>query len=535
MASARHLDPEVSPSFTRSSGKEATVKAIAAEPERRVGGEPARAASPLNLGKSVLGLKSYPPPAVTALLIVQAALVFAIGRVTGIAFGAGSTDFGPHELIILTAAAAYPIASIFQRSFDQRAETLAAMWGMRLIAPLAVAQLIAIALFAGIFPSLPLAQSETSLVHWIGAWFIASYVANGLLNTGFEGIVRRWETAGRLARRVVVFGGSAYGQSFIEALTEQADHRVQVLAFFDDRAKAVPPAVGDVPYLGTAEELIAFVQREHVDEIFIALPWSANTRILEVLRQFRHLPVPVRLAPDSMVLRLHAGGETAITDPSLVPLVRQPPLSPWGLFVKSATDRSIAAAILTLSSPLLLAIAVAVKLSSPGPVFFRQQRLGFNNRPFSVYKFRTMRVARSEIDTLKQATRNDPRRTRTGTFLRRTSLDELPQLLNVLRGDMSLVGPRPHPMWRNAGDLWDQGGNLPLDAIIHEYASRHRVKPGITGWAQVSGFRGETTTVDRMLKRVEHDLYYIDHWSLWFDIKILLLTFFALFKTENAY
>ena len=295
-----------------------------------------------------------------------------------------------------------------------------------------------------------------------------------------------------------------------------------------------PNRIADIPFGGGADELIAYVQHHAIDEIFIALPWSADSRILDILRKFRPLPASVRLAPELALLHpALLGRETA--GAALAPIIRETPLSPWGQFFKSIVDRLAATAALLWFAPLLAGVAIAIKLTSRGPIFFRQQRLGFNNLPFSVYKFRTMRVARTAGETLKQAKRQDSRVTPVGAFLRRWSLDELPQLLNVLRGDMSLVGPRPHPMWRKASDLWEQGGSEPLDAIIHEYAARHRVKPGITGWAQISGCRGETATVDRMLKRVELDIYYIDHWSLWFDIKIILRTFFALFQSQDAY
>jgi Undecaprenyl-phosphate glucose phosphotransferase len=381
---------------------------------------------------------------------------------------------------------------------------------------------------------LPLASSETALLHWVGTWFAASYAVAGALDAGFETLIRRWERRGRLARHVVVYGGGPHGQRFIEALMRQPGNSLRIDAFFDDRAKSIPSQIGDVPFGGAADELIAFVQQNRVDEIFLALPWSADTRILDILRIFRALPVPVRLAPDSTLLHPALNGQDA-SAAALTPVIRRPPLSPWGQFVKSIADRGLAAFVLLWFSPLLAAIALAIKLDSRGKILFRQNRLGFNNQPFPVYKFRTMRAARSGDEMLKQAQRSDPRVTRVGGFLRRWSLDELPQLLNVLQGNMSLVGPRPHPMWRQASDLWAQGGSEPLEAIIHEYASRHRMKPGITGWAQISGYRGETATLERMHKRVELDVFYIDHWSLWLDLKIVLLTFLALFKSGEAY
>jgi putative colanic acid biosynthesis UDP-glucose lipid carrier transferase len=202
------------------------------------------------------------------------------------------------------------------------------------------------------------------------------------------------------------------------------------------------------------------------------------------------------------------------------------PLTGNNLVAKSIEDRVGAFLLLVLLAPLLLLITLAIRLDSAGPALFRQTRYGFNNEEFTVFKFRTMRIAGDErLGSLEQARRNDPRTTPVGRFLRRTSLDELPQLLNVLKGEMSLVGPRPHAVAHN--ELYSR--------VIDEYFSRHRVKPGITGWAQVNGLRGETETPDKMRKRVEYDVYYIDHWSLLFDMRILFLTVFVGFVNKNAY
>ena len=195
---------------------------------------------------------------------------------------------------------------------------------------------------------------------------------------------------------------------------------------------------------------------------------------------------------------------------------------------KRAFDLLGASLALLVLSPLMLAIALAIKLDSSGPVFFRQPREGFNNKSFRVFKFRTMYNNLGEVDNIQQASRKDPRVTRVGAILRRTSLDELPQLFNVLAGDMSLVGPRPHAASTRAG------GKL-FSEVVTSYAARHKVKPGITGWAQVCGWRGETDTEDKLIKRFEHDLYYIENWSLLFDFYILLRTAAALVVPRNAF
>jgi Undecaprenyl-phosphate glucose phosphotransferase len=204
------------------------------------------------------------------------------------------------------------------------------------------------------------------------------------------------------------------------------------------------------------------------------------------------------------------------------------PLSDWGQVAKFLEDRIISLLALTLVSPIMLLIALAIKLDSKGPVFFKQKRYGFNNELIEVYKFRSMYTDRTDANANKLVSKNDSRVTRVGRFIRKTSLDELPQLINVLRGELSLVGPRPHATHAKAADA------LYTD-VVEGYFARHKVKPGITGWAQINGWRGETDTEEKIQRRVEHDLYYIENWSLFFDLYILARTPIALLKTENAY
>jgi putative colanic acid biosynthesis UDP-glucose lipid carrier transferase len=193
--------------------------------------------------------------------------------------------------------------------------------------------------------------------------------------------------------------------------------------------------------------------------------------------------------------------------------------------VKTLEDRILAFLLLLLISPLMFIIAIGVKLSSPGPAIFKQRRHGWDGKPITVYKFRTMKVHREEKGQITQASKNDSRITPFGAFLRRTSLDELPQFINVLQGQMSIVGPRPHAIEHNEQ----------YKRLINDYVRRHKVKPGITGWAQVNGWRGETNILEKMQKRIEYDLWYIENWSLWFDLKIILLTVFKGFVGQNAY
>jgi putative colanic acid biosynthesis UDP-glucose lipid carrier transferase len=233
--------------------------------------------------------------------------------------------------------------------------------------------------------------------------------------------------------------------------------------------------------------------------------------------------VNVRVCPDAALLTRPVRRLPPIAALPTLDLYERP-MSGWNQVLKRIEDLVLAPILLLLTLPMSLAIAVLIRLDSPGPILFRQRRFGFNNNEFTVYKFRTMRHAPEDAH-VPQARRTDERVTRIGAFLRRTSLDELPQLLNVLRGEMSLVGPRPHAVAHNRH----------FAEIIDDYLGRHRVKPGITGWAQVNGLRGETRTEEQMRLRVQHDLHYIDNWSLWLDLKILLLTIFVGFVHENAY
>jgi Undecaprenyl-phosphate glucose phosphotransferase len=369
-------------------------------------------------------------------------------------------------------------------------------------------------------------SSEVSRV-WIGLWFAAALAGMGAVRGALWLRARRWVAEGRLARNIAIVGGGEHGERLVANLLRADDEGVNVIGIFDDRGDRVPSSIGGVPRVGTVDELVTYARYNRVDQIVVALPWSAETRVMQVLKKLRSLPVDIRLAPDLVGFRLlhasysHVGGVPVLD-------VFHKPLADWKLIVKEIEDRTLAALLLLFLAPLFLVVAIAIRLDSRGPVFFRQKRYGFNNHLIGVFKFRSMYHELRDEKADRLVTKNDPRVTRVGAFLRKTSIDELPQLLNVLLGEMSIVGPRPHALSAKAADrLYEE--------VVAEYAARHRVKPGITGWAQVMGWRGETDTVEKIQKRVEHDLYYIENWSLAFDVKILLLTFFAVLKSENAY
>lgn len=260
-----------------------------------------------------------------------------------------------------------------------------------------------------------------------------------------------------------------------------------------------------------------------IDEIVVAGRWSEIARIETIVDRLRMFPIPIRLLPDRATSRYLARPMTDIGLAMTIDLQRGP-LAAWQSRVKTTVDFVTAAGALVAFSPMLLVIAAMIKLDSPGPVFFRQTRVGFNGRPFRIFKFRTMRTI-EDGDEIRQATIGDDRVTPIGRWLRATSVDELPQLINVLCAEMSLVGPRPHAV----------AHDRQYRSLIANYALRHRVKPGITGWAQVCGLRGETPTVDLMARRIEHDLWYIHNWSFWLDSLIVVRTAVALMRPQNVY
>ena len=317
------------------------------------------------------------------------------------------------------------------------------------------------------------------------------------------------------------------GRRFVDRLTHAERYGARIVGIFDDRKERVPETIAGIAVEGRSDDLIAFVRRHRVDMVVVALPLSAELRMLEIVHKLRQLPIDIRVLTDFVGFHVpnrpvsYLGG---------IPLINvfDRPIKDWKAVGKAIEDRVIAACALVLLSPLLAAVALLVRLDSPGPALFRQKRLGFNNKLFEIYKFRTMYADKADPDANTLVAKGDPRVTRIGSWLRRLSIDELPQLLNVLKGDMSLVGPRPHAIHAKAADSY-------YDEVVADYAARHRVKPGITGWAQVNGWRGETDTAEKIQGRVEHDLYYIDHWSIGFDLWILVLTVVRGIAGKNAY
>jgi Undecaprenyl-phosphate glucose phosphotransferase len=364
---------------------------------------------------------------------------------------------------------------------------------------------------------------------WLVSWYVgglgALFASRIALSLGLRDLTRR----GRLERRTAIVGGGEAGIGLIQALEAQRESGVRIVGVFDDRNDdRSPDTVGGYPKLGTVEDLVEFARRTHLDLVIFTLPISAEQRLLHMLRKLWVLPIDIRLSAHMSKLRFRPHSYSYI---GAVPVldVFDKPIADWDMVVKIVFDRVVGALALIALSPVMLVTALAIKLDSKGPVFFRQKRYGFNNEMIEVFKFRSMYVDQSDATAAKLVTKGDPRVTRVGRFIRKTSLDELPQLFNVVfRGNLSLVGPRPHAAHAKAEErLYDQ--------VVDGYFARHKVKPGITGWAQVNGWRGETDTEEKIQRRVEHDLYYIENWSVLFDAYILIMTPISLLKTENAY
>jgi Undecaprenyl-phosphate glucose phosphotransferase len=336
----------------------------------------------------------------------------------------------------------------------------------------------------------------------------------------------RWQSAGRLKQLVAVYGTGDLAERLVERLSGCSD--IEIVGVFDDRAGR--GIIGDVlraqPH-GTTAELVEMSRLMEIDRIVVALPHSAEKRLLEILRKLHMMPVEISLAPDMVGFHVPAKDHGEFGGLPLLDVYNKP-LNFGQTLMKAVFDRLSAALGIVVLSPVLLAVAGAIKLDSKGPVLFRQNRYGFGDRVIEVFKFRTMKAENSDANGEKQTELNDPRLTRIGGFLRKWSLDELPQLFNVLRGELSLVGPRPHAVSMRV----KQRRNAD---IVPDYALRHHVKPGITGWAQVNGYHGPVDTERHLHQRVAYDLDYINHWSLWFDIRIVLKTVLIAFGHREAY
>ncbi|MEE4208127.1 MAG: undecaprenyl-phosphate glucose phosphotransferase [Parvularcula sp.] len=350
---------------------------------------------------------------------------------------------------------------------------------------------------------------------WLLAW--AGFSTVGIIGTRFAVawfLNKLAVNGGLLCRRIVMIGPASRAH-LISEKAEKTETSVEVVRHFEPASLADPEGP-------EFTKLQLMVEAGEIDDLILCPVGDDDGPLEELLEQLRRLPIHVSLAPHPLWIK--RGGRIGSVGEVPTFTVQRRPIDGWGIFTKMLEDRILSAVIIVLISPILLLCALAVKLDSPGPIFFVQRRQGMAGDIFPIIKFRSMRVM-EDGDDVQQATKDDDRITRVGRILRRTSLDELPQLFNVLKGEMSLVGPRPHALKHDAY----------YSKLIKDYAARHRVKPGMTGWAQVNGFRGETNEPEKMEARLQYDLAYIENWSLWFDLRVLLLTFKAVLKPENAY
>ncbi|MBB3288359.1 MULTISPECIES: undecaprenyl-phosphate glucose phosphotransferase [unclassified Rhizobium] len=365
-------------------------------------------------------------------------------------------------------------------------------------------------------------------LHLLGVWLAVGagflLVARLLFAYG----IRNWARNGIMERRAVIIGGGEPAKELIRALEHQPDNDIRICGIFDDRGeKRSPVMVAGYPKLGTVMELVEFARLVRVDMLIIALPISAEERILQLLKMLWVLPVDIRLAAHANKLRFRPRAYSHVGAVPMLDIFNKP-IRDWDGVAKRIFDIFFSLVALALLWPVMLGAAIAVKVTSKGPVFFMQKRHGFNNEIIKVFKFRSMYTHMSDPTARNAVTKNDPRVTPVGRFIRKTSIDELPQLFNVLLGNLSLVGPRPHAVLAASH-------NRTYADVVEGYFARHRVKPGVTGWAQINGWRGEIDSDDKIKFRTAYDLYYIENWSLLFDLKILFLTPFRLLNTENAY
>jgi Undecaprenyl-phosphate glucose phosphotransferase len=363
---------------------------------------------------------------------------------------------------------------------------------------------------------------------WLASWYLAGLFVLTALRLALSRLVRAWTAAGILERRAVLVGGGPEAVDLVRALREEPANDIRICGIFDDRDDARVPALNEgLPKLGRIDELLEFGRQAEIDMLIVALPMTAEARLVALLKRLWILPVDIRLSARATQLRFRPRSYSFIGSVPFLDLFDKP-IADWDALTKRIFDVAVASLALIILSPVFLAAMLMIRLDSPGPIFFRQRRYGFNNEVIEVLKFRSLYHHMADPEARKMVTKNDPRVTRVGRFLRRSSIDELPQLVNVIAGSLSLVGPRPHAV--NA-----QMQNRLYEQIVDGYFARHRVKPGITGWAQVNGWRGEIDCDHKIRGRVEHDLYYIENWSVLFDAYILALTPFRLLDAEGAY
>ena len=454
---------------------------------------------------------THGPLTLAALVRILLEPVVALGTLAAAAAWYGVTATGPYLILALL---------VFSLTFPGKAPRAPGAGGIARDVLADWLLMVGLLLMLGWATQTLDAFDERVLIAWIAFTPPLLFAAHILSPV----VLPRIMSAEGLRRRAVIAGAGDLGRQLADRLRSSPIQGVEVAGFFDDHAPEEQPGEVRDSLLGPIDRLADYAKANRVDLIYLALPLESQPRIARLLDELCDTTASVYLVPDIFLFDLiqaridHVGGLPVLA-------VCETPFYGVNGMVKRISDLVLATLILILIAPLLAVIALSVKLSSPGPAIFRQRRYGLHGQEVVVYKFRSMTVAEDGA-VVKQATKNDSRVTPLGAFLRRTSLDELPQFINVLQGRMSIVGPRPHAIAHN--EMYRK--------LIRSYMIRHKVRPGITGWAQVNGLRGETETVEKMRSRVAYDLDYLRNWSLGLDLKIILKTIFVVLKRqETAY
>ena len=359
----------------------------------------------------------------------------------------------------------------------------------------------------------------------IGMWFVSTAIALNLWRLFFRALLFRFRRSGLNTKQVIIIGATSTGINLANQIKDNPQLGLEIVGFYDDRPEHRLPELAENSLMGTIAEGIDLVKKSpEISDVYIAMPMKAEDRITDILNQCSDTTATVHIIPDFFIYNiLHARWQYIGNMQTLS--IFDSPFEGFNHTLKRVEDLVIGSLILIIITVPMCFIALAVKLTSKGPIIFKQKRYGLDGKEIKIYKFRSMALVAKENNKVIQATKFDARITPVGAFLRRTSLDELPQFINVLQGNMSIVGPRPHAVVHN--EEYRQ--------LVHGYMLRHKVKPGITGWAQINGWRGETDTLEKMEKRIEYDLSYIHRWSLIFDLIIIFLTVLKGFANKNAY
>jgi putative colanic acid biosysnthesis UDP-glucose lipid carrier transferase len=461
---------------------------------------PFSALAPFRTGNTGLGavVQSAFDPAIAV------ATLLAVTVISGLPMG--PAEWG---LALLAFVLSYPGDISFRARLPGQLRRIAANWGL----------VVGVLLAVGVaFGALRLYDIEQ-----LAVWVVATPIAQVLAHWAGPTVLSRVSTL-RRHNTAIVIGANAHGRMLVRSIQNDPMSQTRFAAYFDDRETDRLGPDLEVPMAGRIDAVVDFVRGNHIDQIYIALPMASQPRILKLLDQLRDTTASIYFLPDIFLYDLIQARVDIVGGMPVMAVCETPFFGTTGI-IKRIADLAITVTALVLTAPLMVAIAIAIKTTMPGPVLFKQRRYGLDGREIIVWKFRTMKVQEDGAD-VKQATKDDDRVTPLGRLLRRTSIDELPQFFNVLQGRMSVVGPRPHAVAHN--EMYRK--------LIKGYMIRHKVKPGITGWAQVNGARGETDTIDKMKRRIEFDLEYLRNWSLRLDLQIVVRTVVqALRRDPNVY